>query len=301
MAKKALVSIGIPVYNGEKFLSQALESMVSQTFRDIEIIISDNCSTDRTAEICKFFLRKDDRIKYFRQSVNIGAGKNYNFVFEKSCGKYFKWASHDDFMDENALDLCVNLLESDSGTVLAHPLLVDVDIEGNTIKKFDRGSIGSNSTEKRFWSLINDSHNCAEIFGVIRAEALKMTRLIRDYTDSDRTLLGELSLLGKICQVSKTQFYRRRHQGQSTEVFKKYHSRAEWFNPENRNRTIPSHWFQIIDWFRFVNRAPLSRLEKFRCFFLVVKRAKKYRQRYTRELGILARHAHFLIKKPKHC
>jgi glycosyltransferase involved in cell wall biosynthesis len=299
MAEKPTVSIGMPVYNGERFLEQALESMISQTFYDIEIIISDNCSTDRTAEICNFFKRKDNRIKYYRQLGNLGAARNYNFVFEKSCGKYFKWAAHDDFMDENALDMCVNLLEADSEAVLAHPLLVDVDIGGKTIREFDRGLLGSSSTDKRFWSLIEGSHNCAEIFGVIRTEALRRTKLIRDYTDSDRTLLGELALLGKICQVSKTHFYRRRHQGQSTEVFKNFHSRAEWFNPENRTHTIPSNWLQLIDWFRFVVRAPLTGLEKCKCLFLVGKRLKWYRRRYIYELRFATRHSLFLIKKPQ--
>ncbi len=297
--KNLLVSIGMPVYNGEKFIEQALESMVSQTLRDIEIVISDNCSTDLTSEICRAFAANDDRIIYLRQPVNFGAGPNYNFVFHRSRGKYFKWATHDDYMDKNALELCVNVLEKDSQVVLAHPMLVDVDVKGKVMTEFDRGARGLSLTENRFWSLIDGSHNCAEIFGVIRSEALRRTKLIRDYTDSDRTLLGELSLLGKIFQVSNTHFYRRRHPGQSANVFVNFYDRAVWFNPKNRNKVTLSAWTQVIDWLSFVIKSPLSSAEKCRCIYLVLKMAKWRWQLHVRELQLAIRHSCLLISKQR--
>src|SRR3954466_4130607 len=90
------VSIGLPVFNGEKYLPEALDSLVSQDFEDLEIILSDNGSTDSTQNICREFAAKDPRIRYHRNQTNIGASKNYNRVLELARGEYFKWASHDD-------------------------------------------------------------------------------------------------------------------------------------------------------------------------------------------------------------
>jgi glycosyltransferase involved in cell wall biosynthesis len=90
------VSIGVPVFNGENYLAQALESILAQDFADFEVIISDNCSTDKTPEICTSFAKRDSRVKYFRNDSNIGASPNYNRTFELSRGEYFKWCAHDD-------------------------------------------------------------------------------------------------------------------------------------------------------------------------------------------------------------
>ena len=90
------LSIGLPIYNGEKFLEQAIESLLSQTFKDFEIIICDNASTDKTHEICKAYVARDNRIHYYRNETNIGCARNFARVFELSSGEYFKWAAYDD-------------------------------------------------------------------------------------------------------------------------------------------------------------------------------------------------------------
>src|SRR5688572_28337892 len=97
--KAPLVSIGLPVYNGERFLSEALDSLLGQTLADFELIVSDNASTDRTAEICLAYAARDARVRYVRQQTNIGAIRNWNFVARQARGQYFKWASANDFCD----------------------------------------------------------------------------------------------------------------------------------------------------------------------------------------------------------
>ena len=92
------VTIGLPVYNGENYLAEAIDSILGQTFTDFELIISDNASTDRTEEICRRYAAEDDRIRYFRHDRNRGASPNYNFTVEKARGEYFKWAAHDDVL-----------------------------------------------------------------------------------------------------------------------------------------------------------------------------------------------------------
>src|SRR3712207_6191103 len=107
------VSIGLPVYNGEKFIREAIDSILNQTFEDFELIISDNASTDETAAICQTYAAQDRRVRYFRNLENIGAAGNHNRVFEAASGKYFKWAAHDDLCGPNFVAECVNVLDRD--------------------------------------------------------------------------------------------------------------------------------------------------------------------------------------------
>jgi glycosyltransferase involved in cell wall biosynthesis len=105
------ISIGIPVYNGEASLEQALRSISSQSFSDYEVIISDNASTDNTAQICREMAASDSRIKYFRQETNIGANANFKFVLDKAVGEYFHWLGADDTRSSNFLELNIKFLE----------------------------------------------------------------------------------------------------------------------------------------------------------------------------------------------
>ncbi|WP_368834481.1 glycosyltransferase family 2 protein [Mycobacterium intracellulare] len=105
------ISVGIPVYNGGASLEQALKSICSQSFRDYEVIISDNASTDDTAQICREMVAINPRIKYFRQENNIGAAANFKFVLDKAVGEYFHWLAADDTRSDNFLELNINFLE----------------------------------------------------------------------------------------------------------------------------------------------------------------------------------------------
>jgi glycosyltransferase involved in cell wall biosynthesis len=106
-----LVSIGLPVRNGENYLREALNSLLDQTYRNIEIIISDNASTDATEAIAKEYLRSDHRIRYFRQPCNIGPSGNYRFVLDKALGEYFMWAAHDDTFDNNWIQVLLTEIQ----------------------------------------------------------------------------------------------------------------------------------------------------------------------------------------------
>ena len=90
------LTVGLPVYNGEKYLAESLDALLGQSYGDFELIISDNASTDATEAICREYAAKDPRITYLRQPANIGATPNHNFVFEQSHTELFKWASYDD-------------------------------------------------------------------------------------------------------------------------------------------------------------------------------------------------------------
>ncbi|EKD80923.1 MAG: family 2 glycosyl transferase [uncultured bacterium] len=116
--KRPLISIGFPVFNGELTLQPALESILKQTFRDFEVIISDNCSTDRTPEICQSFA-SDARIVYYRQTKPVKAIENFKFVLEKAQAPYFMFAAHDDLRSHNFLERLFEVLEGNPDAALA--------------------------------------------------------------------------------------------------------------------------------------------------------------------------------------
>ena len=109
--KMPAVSIGVPVFNGEKTLAQMLDSLLGQTFSDFEIIISDNASTDKTAEIAKNYAGMDERIRYNLQAENIGPEQNFKYVLDQACGRYFMWSATDDTRSSDFLYENVNFLE----------------------------------------------------------------------------------------------------------------------------------------------------------------------------------------------
>ncbi|HPM29495.1 MAG TPA: glycosyltransferase family 2 protein [Chryseolinea sp.] len=114
-----LLSIGMPVFNDAAFLPSALDSLLNQSFKDFELIISDDQSTDGSADICKDYALRDNRIKYIRQSENIGISANMKFLLNESVGKYFMWAANDDVWDIDFVDELVNALESNQTAIVA--------------------------------------------------------------------------------------------------------------------------------------------------------------------------------------
>ena len=108
----------MPVFNGERYIKSAIDSILGQTYEDFELVISDNASTDNTQNICLDYKAQDSRIRYQRSKENVGAPPNYNRVFLLSKGQYFKWAAHDDVMAPTYLEKCMNVLENDSSIVL---------------------------------------------------------------------------------------------------------------------------------------------------------------------------------------
>jgi GT2 family glycosyltransferase len=128
------VSIGMPLYNAERYLAGTLESILGQTFCDLEVVISDNGSTDRTEQICRQYASRDNRIRYYRNEVNRGAAWNYNHVFELARGEYFKWASYDDLLAPKFLEHCVASLDQDPSAALAFTQFLDDD-EGRSFRE----------------------------------------------------------------------------------------------------------------------------------------------------------------------
>ncbi|RJQ14298.1 MAG: glycosyltransferase [Nitrospiraceae bacterium] len=266
------VSIGLPVYNGEKFLGAAIDSVLSQTFVDFELIISDNASTDSTGDICRAYAARDARVRYFRNETNLGATKNFNRVFELSSGEYFKWCAADDVCAVDFLEKCVEALDRDPSVVLCYSKTRGIDEYGRDQGDLDFDlDIGSRNPHRRFHDLVCVSHPCFAVFGVVRAGILRETMLIGNYVSSDRVLLAQLSLYGRFYEVPEYLFFRRNHPETSQRLFPSYYARAEWFDPGKKGAIVFPAWKVFMEYFRSIRGAPLNRREQARCYMQIVR------------------------------
>jgi glycosyltransferase involved in cell wall biosynthesis len=273
------ISIGIPVYNGENYLAAALDSILAQSFSDFELIISDNASTDATAEVCRKYQARDARIRYYRNQTNLGAARNHNQVFEFSSGKYFKWASHDDVLAPDFLSRCVSVLERDPFVVLSYAKITLIDDFNNRTSPLQEtlASVASSSPSERFGGVILHDRLCADIYGVIRSEALRKTSLIGPYVGSDRTLRAELALLGRFHEVPEYLFFLRDHAARSVRSMPAHHQRVAWFDPERTDQKVLPHWRMLLEYWKAIQRAPLSSGQRFRCRLYLAGWLSRYR------------------------
>jgi glycosyltransferase involved in cell wall biosynthesis len=260
-----LVSVGIPVYNGENFLEAALDSILTQTYENLEIIISDNASTDSTPAICTRYAARDKRINYVQNDRNLGAAKNYNLTVELAQGKYFKWAAHDDICAPTFIEQCVAELEREPAAVLAYPKTIVIDRNGNFVDaEFeDLYDIRNATPHERYREFTKTPLDCNPVFGVIRMSALKKTPCIGTFESSDRLLLGELALLGQIHEVPERLFYRRYHEKISTCAHTTKESMAAWFDSDSSGKFTRLRRF--VEYLRTLYRVPLSFSQRAQC------------------------------------
>jgi len=266
------VSVGVPVFNSERFLEKTLQALLKQTFSDFELIISDNASTDRTADICLRLARADLRIRYVRQARNIGAPRNYNTVLGLAQGQYFKWSSSNDICQPELLERCVTVLDARHDAVLAYPKTRLFDEESATVRDHDDNmDLQSDDPVERYEQSGERLFMNNVINGVIRTHALKATTLNWDYASSDMEVIQELALHGKFVEVPEFLFYRRVQTGArfgegTKETYREYYPDEAY---GSRRRLL----LQFEQRARGVLKAPVSIRNKIRLFHLLARRA----------------------------
>jgi glycosyltransferase involved in cell wall biosynthesis len=261
------LSIGLPVYNGENYLSEALDALLGQSYTDFELIISDNASTDRTEEICRTYAARDDRIRYIRQPVNIGAVPNHNLVFRESRGELFKWAGHDDLYGRDLLRRCVEALDADPEVVLAHAWEAIIDGDGNIVLPVEYPlATDDPRPAERFRSMLFGVGG-DDFYGVIRSDVLRRTPLNGSYHHSDRTIVAELALHGRFHQVPEMLYFRRDHPDRAERARPTIRSRAANMDPRRAKHSTTRLLAEYIWGFvSAIRRAPLSSAERRRCY-----------------------------------
>jgi glycosyltransferase involved in cell wall biosynthesis len=283
------VAIGLPVYNGAAFIGEAVESILAQTFRDFELIISDNASTDETEAICRSYAEADHRVRYLRNEQNVGAVRNYNRLFEMCRSEYFKWAAHDDVLAPEYMERCMEVMERRPSVVLCHTETIYIDENGAPRGEFDDHlDLRSPKPHERYRGyLFRPYPRCNAVFGIIRAQALRQTPLFGRYLSSDRVLLGELALRGEIYRVAEPLFLRRDHPQQWWKVSPTRKMKQAWYDPNWKRRiTFPS-WRLMLEHSRAIMRVPMNSYERLHCIRLLGKWIRKHRRTLMRDLLLL--------------
>ncbi|MGH3737181.1 MAG: glycosyltransferase family 2 protein [Micromonosporaceae bacterium] len=230
-----LVSVGVPVYNASRYLAEALNSLLAQTYPELEILVCDNASTDGTWEICQEYAA-DPRVRLLRNPRNRGAAYNYNRVAVQARGELFKWAAYDDLCAPELVAACVAELERAPGVVLAYPQTLLIDEAGADQGRFhDRLHLRQRKPAARVRALAGQFNLCNPVFGVVRRDVLLRTGLIRAYPSSDVTLLAELAAYGEFGEVAAPLFKRRIHPESTRQAGpRRVRDVAAWFDPARR-------------------------------------------------------------------
>lgn len=219
MSAAPRLSIGLPVYNGERYLDASLEALLGQTYDDFELIISDNASTDGTADICHRYQRLDSRIRYVRQPRNIGSAGNHSWVFREARGELFKWAAADDLYARDLVARCIAVLDSHPQVVLAHSWTAAIDDSGKLTQTLPYPlATDSLSAPERFRSMLFGSGEddsglirADDQYGIIRSAVLRQVAPQNSFYHSDRVFMTEIVLHGPFQQVPEWLYFRRDH------------------------------------------------------------------------------------------
>ena len=212
-----IVTIGLPVFNGEKFLKKRLDTIISQTFSDFKVLISDNCSTDNTQKICCDYLSKDSRIEYFRQDKNIGGANNFWFLLDKAKSKYFVWAAVDDWWLPQFLEKNVKILESNNRFVGSISKIEYFDMNHvktkstkfSKIKKYYSYDEYPKSPDfenrVKFYLRLNRAEN---IYSIFQTDVIKKFRKIKMCAGFDSALILDVLKYGEINVIDEVLMYR---------------------------------------------------------------------------------------------
>lgn len=282
--KRPLVSIGVPVHNGERFLGQALGSLLAQTVSNLELIVSDNASTDATRAICEAFARRDARVRYLRQPANIGAPRNWNAVVAAARGDFFKWASASDVCSPVLLERCIGALQAQPEAVLCygHTRLIDEDDRPLRVVESDI-DVNEPSPSERFRRVCTELQMNNAQCGVIRLEVLRRTALDRPYPSGDMALTAELALHGRLRLLPEVLVCRRH----SKSTFTAMMSPLEVQRVYDPQATAPMRLIRArrhCDHLRSILRAPIDGRQKLRAWGHALRLAAQDRDHLSREL-----------------
>lgn len=252
------VTIGVPIYNEEKYLRPALDSLLAQDYGDFELIISDNASTDATEAISQEYAARDPRIRYHRNPTNIGATENFNQALRLSSGgEYFMWAGGHDVWAPTYLSRCLEVLESDARIVQCNSAARNMSHDGK-----DLGPVRQMDT--RPYSLFVRANlilwqvSAFLIYSVFRASALRRTRPLWKGTLGPDHFLGfELALLGPSAIVSEPLYFLRDNRAERTQPVSRAQTSA-WFLERLYGRSAASgegYWRRNLELWRIMKNA----------------------------------------------
>lgn len=252
------LTVGMPVYNGERFLAETLDSILAQTYGDFDLIITDNASSDSTPDICRDYAA-DPRVRYHRHPKNLGAAVNYTSCFERSTSPFFKWAAHDDPCAPGLFETCMAALRDQPDAVLAFARTVSIDADGHRLKLWRRRPALESPDARIRTDDVLTKQETFPMWGVIRRDVLAQTGLLGSFTEHDRPLLYQLALHGRFVEIEEPCFFDREHSGRSVRAYDHTdpYTAAVWYDTRLKGRTIFPKWRLLGEYLRALHRSPV--------------------------------------------
>jgi glycosyltransferase involved in cell wall biosynthesis len=287
------LTVGLPVYNGEPFLTEALDSILGQTFGDFQLVVSDNGSTDATEAICREYASRDRRVDYHRHDVNRGAAWNYNNVFAHCQTPFFRWAAADDVFAPTCFERCGEVMaEAPQSVVLCYPKTLVIDADGAVTGSYDDDlDLRSPMPHQRIRQIVRHMVQGNAAFGLVRSDALRATRGHLSFPGADWVLVLELALQGEIWELPERLFLRRRHAGISRMANPSPEDYTLWFDPSAK--PVKHERLRLLhEYFAAVRHADLAPFERAACYATVTTQwARRYGsiRRPLRRLEVAAR------------
>ena len=285
------VIIGLPVYNGEKYIVAAIESHLAQSFGDFELVIADNGSTDATPEICADYAGRDPRVKVLRSPENRGILWNHRRVMEgmTPSSRYFRWAGADDVLEPGLLQAMVDVLDTRTDVEAVMPATKNIGEQGDIIGAMDRTlDLQSYDVLERAFKILTASYQHVVAYGLLRASSLRVMRTRPDYIGWDPIFIWELALRGKVVQLTEPALLRRFHQGSISRV-KSVKEMRKWVEPNAQAGMNFPHWTWTYERLRSLLGSPLSAREKLRLSTLVARSMLWQRAQLARDITQTAR------------
>jgi glycosyltransferase involved in cell wall biosynthesis len=217
-----LVSIGMPIYNGENYIRRAMDSLLAQDYQNFELNISDNASTDGTWEICQEYAARDSRIKLAANERNLGIRANFQIVLDRARGKYFMWAAADDYWYPAFISSLVNELETHANAGAAMCGIKVVDDEGLQINTISFGGADNPNRKgygQMFWGITSPVKKKYNLYicGLLSTELTRQVLpILPTATNIDRLFVALISLVVRLRYVDRILYTRRVHQKSMT-------------------------------------------------------------------------------------
>jgi hypothetical protein len=277
------------VYNGERFLATALDSLLSQTAGDMVILVGDNASIDGTPDIVREYAARDPRVRHIRHRQNLGAARNYSVLCEMANTEFFRWMAVDDCCEPRFHEACIETLERHPDAVLTYPRIMMIDEDGCHLEEYEEGlHLPHERPSERLLTLVCSLGLVNALYGVARTSVLKRTRLLGSFRGSDIAFLAELSLHGKIIEIPEVLMLRRMHEESYTSMTPE--EQQEFYDPGGRPQTLEFfYWRLLVEYLRTVTRAPVSALERARLLAGLARRMVWFRSDYLAELMVAMR------------
>lgn len=264
------LTLGLPVYNGERYLAESMDALLAQTYTDFELIVSDNASTDGTRGIVEAYAERDPRVRYVRHPVNRGSSFNHNFVILQARGELFKWVSDDDLYAPELVERCVEALDARPEVSVAHAWTAYLNDRGDVLDRPPYPLVTDVPDPARRLRSLLVTQGGDDIYGVIRMSVLSQVTLFGSYHMADRTFVAELLLHGPFHNVEDYLYFRRDHPARASRVGRYIRRRCSHLDPARANRwrhpMVRLLGEYVWGFVAAVWRAPLSARDRMRCY-----------------------------------